>query len=295
MNFRNNKSTFRFIFAALVLLGLGGCASQEIRTPMPDTGGDIAIKTVFLDLGLNRPFGSYDIEGSSIITGKATEVSTGEAAFGAFGAMSAHGRGKEAAKQIVGKYESILKYDLVKEVDAIVRAEARRWHGRTRLNPESPPAGNMVMKLEPWVYLGASDDGKQGKVGVYLRAFLNNKEGDEIWRGGYNYQSSAVRPFEGPSGWFANDGRNLKNTIAHGYKIAAQVLMKDSQGQNAGWDNKPVKIMIAIPGGQKPFKIDAVILKRTKSLTIFTPKTGKVAFIYGVNVVPNKEIEILSE
>jgi hypothetical protein len=295
VNFQKTNSAFRIILATVMLLGLGGCASQDIRTPMPDTSGDIAIKTVFLDLGLNRPFGSYDIEGSSIITGKATTVSTGEAAFGAFGAMAAHGRGKEAAKNIVGKYETVLKYDLVSEVDAIVRAEATRWRGRTRLNPESPPAGNMVMRLEPWVYLGASDDGKLGKVGVYLRAFLKNREGSEIWRGGYNYQSSTVRPFEGANGWFANDGRNLKRTIAHGYKTVAQVMMKDSQGKNAGWGNEPVKLRVAIPGGQKPLKVNAVILKRTKRLIIYTPKTGKVAFIYGVNVVPGNEIEILGE
>jgi hypothetical protein len=291
----NKLSPSYFFIAVLALVGLPGCASQETRAPLPSSEGDIAIKTTFLDLGLNRPFGSYDIEGSSIITGKTTVVSTGEAAFGGLGAMSAHGRGKEAAKEIVGKYESIMKYDVVSVVDAIVKAEAKRWRGRTPLNGELPPAGNKVMELEPWVYLGASDDGKTGKVGVYLRAFLKNKEGSEIWRGGYNYQSPTLRPFEGANSWFADDGRNLKQTIAHGYKTAAQVMMKDSQGAKAGWDNKPAKLRIVIPGGQKPFKIDAVILKQTKSLTIYTPKTAKAAFIYGVNVVPTKEIEILSE
>jgi hypothetical protein len=291
----NKISAIYFIVTLLAIVGLSGCASQEIREPLPQAGGDIAIKTEFLKLGLNRPFGSYEIEGSSIITGKATVVSTAEAGFGAFGAMSAHGRGKEAAKKIVGKHESILKWDLVSEVDKIVRSEATRWRGRTRLNGEIPAKGNRVMVLEPWVYLGASDDGEQGKVGVYMRAFLKDADGSEIWRGGYHYQSPVVRKFEGSNGWFASDGRNLKRSILHGYRTAAQVMMKDSQGANAGWDNESVKVRVAIPGGQKPFKMDAVVLKRTKRMVIYTPKTGKVAFIYGVNVVPKNEIEFLDQ
>lgn len=84
-------------FLMLMFFGfwLSGCATQ-IRPVIPPNSGDITIKAKFFDLGLNRPFGSYDIEGSSFIVGKATKVKMGEAAFGALGALAAHSRGKTA-------------------------------------------------------------------------------------------------------------------------------------------------------------------------------------------------------
>ncbi|MFV1996696.1 MAG: hypothetical protein ACC641_01670 [Acidiferrobacterales bacterium] len=285
----------KLVIVALALAGLSGCASPQTRTLIPEDSGDIAIKTIFFKLGMNRPLGSYEIKGSSIITGKTTKVSKGEAAFAGFGAMAAHSRGKEAAKKIVGKYEPILKYDLVSEVDSIVRDEAKKWRGRTRFSATISAVDNRVVELEPWVYLGASNDGKTGRVGVYLRAFLKDKSGKKIWRGGYNYQSPVKRPFEGANGWFANNGRNLKRTIRRGYRTVAGVMMKDSQGARAGWGSEAVKMRVAIPGGQALAKLDAVILKRSGSMIVYMPKVSKGAFIYGINVVPENEVEIIGK
>ena len=113
------------------------------------------------------------------------------------GAVVEHVQLRGAAKIIVEEYESVMKYDLVSEVDSIVRAEVKNLHTHTILDASLTPAGNNVMELKPWVYLSACADGNTGRVGVYLRAFLKDKGGSEIWRGGYNYQSSTVRPFEG--------------------------------------------------------------------------------------------------
>jgi len=295
-----NSTIIRLTIVALLLAGLSGCASRQIRTQMPVVPEKVAINTKFLKLGLLGPFGGYEIEGCSIITGIETQGKTRRASSGgALGAIMEHRQLRGAAKIIVEEYESVMKYDLVSEVDSIVRAEVKNLHTHTILDASLTPAGNNVMELKPWVYLSACADGNTGRVtgrvGVYLRAFLKDKRGSEIWRGGYNYQSPTVRPFEGSEGWLADNGRHLKSTIRDGYRTVARVMMKDSLGAKAGWGSEEVKLRINLPGGQKPYTYDAVILKRTEKEIFYTPKTGKVSFIYGVNVVPKEDIEIVTE
>jgi hypothetical protein len=273
---------------------LSGCATQT-RPEMPEAKDGIAVSVKFLQLGLNRPLGSYEINASSIIVGQGTEVSKGEAAFGAFGALSAHSRGKEAAKKIIGERESLMKFDVVQDVKAVIKQEAARWRGRTRIDPELPTKGNRVMELEPWVYLTVSPDGTKGRISVYLRAFLKDANGSKIWRGGYNYQSPASRPLDGSDGWFANNAARLRTDIQQGYRLVAWAMMKDSLGASAGWANEQATMRISIPGVPQRFKIEAVILKRSKDMIIYSPKTAEASFIYGVNLVPASEVEILGK
>jgi hypothetical protein len=296
-----NSTIIKLTIVALLLAGISGCASRQIRTQMPVVPEKVAVETKFLKLGLLGPFGGYEIEGCSIITRIETQEKIRRVPSGGLlGAIAEHAQLSGAAKKIVEEYEPVMKYDLVSEVDAIVKAEVKNFHTHTILDASLTPAGNNVMELKPWVYLSACADGTTGRVtgrvGVYLRAFLKDKGGSEIWRGGYNYQSSTVRPFEGSEGWFADNGRPLKSTIRDGYRRVARVMLKDSLGAKAGWSSEEVTLLIdKLPGAEKPREIDAVILKRTEKEIFYTPKTGKASFIYGVNVVPKEDITIFSK
>ena len=51
-----NSTMIRLTIVALLLAGLSGCASRQIRTQMPVVPEKVAIKTKFLKLGMLGPY-----------------------------------------------------------------------------------------------------------------------------------------------------------------------------------------------------------------------------------------------
>ncbi len=273
------------------VLALTGCVSLQTSPRMPATGERVSVTAVSEPFGLNDvPVGTYRVPESAFAVRKYMEISTAAAAFGGLGVLAAHSSGVDDSKASVGGVEGIFRFDMASETIRVIRALRAQGYGSSNLAADGT-TGGATLRLRPNTYL-TTKDGNKARLYVILKSQLLDKSGSEVWWTRYIYYVPGEYPIKGNGSWSANNGQLLRGKVAEGLAEAGKVLLKDSNGPSAGWDNRPVRIKMKIPGVDDIFTLEGTVLAQTDKTVILSPKTSTVSLFYGVSIIPKNEVEL---
>jgi hypothetical protein len=242
-------------------------------------------------LGLNDvPVGTYRVPESAFAVRKYMEISKTAGAFGALGVLASHSSGVDDSKASVEGVEGIFRFDMASETQRVIKALRAQGQGSPNLAPDGT-AGGATLQLRPNAYL-TTKDGSKARLYVLLKSRLLDKSGSEAWWTRYIYYVPGEYPIKGSGSWSANNGQLLRAKIAEGLTEAAKVLLKDSRGPAAGWEDRPVRIKMKIPGVDDVFTLEGALLAQTDKTVILSPKTSGFSLFYGISIIPRNEVEL---
>lgn len=275
--------------ASALLLILSGCASQTSPT-WPAGSERIAVKVLGPNIGLNDvPIGTYRVEGSPFVVTVGRTVSKTEGAFGGLGALSAHSSGKDEAKKRLTGHESALQINLASLLETRFKAKIDQGLGSNLLTSVVSGPGMATLELMPFAFLAVR--GEQTQLQLVVKARLLNAGGAEQWKTRYIYYHPQHYALIGPGSLTVDNARLLKILAAQAIDETAHVILADTRGAGAVWLNQPVKVT-GIFTGIEPFAVEGLLLKKTATTVIFTPKASSAATYAGVNILPAKDVTI---
>jgi hypothetical protein len=234
--------------------------------------------------------GTYRVPESVFAVRKYMEISKTAGAFGALGVLASHSSGVDDSKASVEGVEGIFRFDMASETLRVIRALRAQGQGSPNLAPDGT-TGGATLRLRPHAYL-TTKDGNKARLYVLLKTQLLDKSGSEVWWTRYIYYVPGEYPIKGSGSWSANNGQLLRAKIAEGLAETGKVLLKDSRGPAAGWDDRPVRIKMKFPGLDDVLTFEGTVLSQTDKTVILSPKTSGFSLFYGINIVPKNEVEL---
>jgi hypothetical protein len=277
------------------VLALAGCGTIQTSPRMNAPSDKVALNALAEPLGLNDiPVGTYRLPDAAFAVRKYDAVSKGvggAGAFGALGVLASHSSGADASKAAVDGVEGMLHFDMAGDTMRAMKDLRAQGHGPANIALDSAGAGS-TLRLRPSGYL-TTMDGKTARLYVIVKSQLLDKGGAEQWWSRYVYYVPGAYPIKGAGSWSANNGKLMRDKFAEGLAETGKVLLKDARGAAAaGWDEKPMRIKMKIPGLDETLAVDGVVLGQTDKSVILSPKTNTMSLFYGISIIPRSEVEL---
>jgi len=272
-------------------LALAGCGTIQTSPRMTPPSERLSVTAVSEGFGLDDvPVGTYRVPDTAFAVRKYTTVSNTAGAFGALGVAAAHSSGADASKASVEGVEGMFRADMAAETMRVMKALRAQGHGAANVAVDGA-GGGATLRLRPNGYL-TTKDGTTARLYVIVKSQLLDAGGSERWWSRYIYYVPGEYPIKGAGSWSANNGKLLRDKFAEGLAEAGKVLLKDSRGTAAGWDDKPVRIKMKFPGLDDTLALEGMLLNQTDKTVILSPKINTISTFYGVSIIPRGEVEL---
>ncbi len=277
-----------FLLSGLLLSTLAHAFTASLPFPLKEEKFTIAV-TGDAPSGWNDvPTGAYTIPDTRVVVTKARKISRTEGAFGILGVLAAHSAGSEDGKAVIGEHAQAFRVDLKSEAEQILAAK-RNQAALPNWVTEADAAH--TLKLTPYIFVTPLEKGT-ARVYTVVKAALVDANESESWWTRYIAYPAEVRPLTGEASWTEKDGAAFKRAATAGLAEAIDAMLRQLHADTAAAPRKPVMLETMFAGVSELIDVKGELLQEAPEQLIFSPVQGKGSIIYGVHILPRKDVRL---
>jgi len=282
------KTQVLFLLLLVMSFG-GGCASLTTKPfPRPQDRlgllptNDVPKETVDLPIGVYRiPDSNLYIanqQGDHALVGAS-------ALFGLVGAGVAAADTEGKNKSEVAGFEEQLGSDVPKIAEDLLKKRMVGKRAEERFFLSDDPA-NSPIQITTYAVLSFIED-KRWRLWTVLKVdYFPSGYGNREWYCRYISGTERPRPMDGPEGWSANNGKNLRSSLEKNLSNSIDVMLKDLSGGLRPEKPQQIRSRGRWMFYKKPQENTVTVIEAGTDRSVVLPQVEEDEYFAGINILP---------